>query len=570
MSEETTMSGDAGGGRSGFILRSSAIMAAGVMVSRVLGFVKTYFLGMALGGSVTVSANAYYAGNALPLNLWLLIGGGALNAILVPAVVRAMKLPDRGNDYMSRLLTLVMTFSFIATVLCMLASPLLLTLMNGGIAGETHTLALVFTLWLMPQIFFSGLLVVLGHILNAHESFGPYSWAPVVNNLITIAGAGLFVVLFGSATGITTAAEWSMPMIAVLCGFTTLGTLGQAAVLYPVTRKIGLRLHLSFRFRGLGLRKLATIGSWSLGMLILGQLGAWSSRWAAAKGANAAEAAQQAGSLADAARFPGYMGLDNSYAIFMLPQGLIAVTLVTAIFPSISRLAADDRKADIRRGFRRTERMLQVAIVFCAVALMVVAAPLLWVVIGGTTQAQSEATAWILRAFLLGLVGFSSSYLVKRVFYAYEDARTPFRMQIPVTAISIGGSALALSPLVPPQFAVAVAALGSALATYAGWALGLFFMRRRLGPDPQRRAGMLLFGKLVPAAVVAGAAGWGVLQLLDDLVWSVRPGAVLGGLVAGAVMAVVYGLVCLLLRVAEVKELLSMVTRRLPSGRRSR
>ncbi|MGA8788595.1 MAG: lipid II flippase MurJ, partial [Paenarthrobacter sp.] len=82
--------------------RSSAIMAAGTLVSRFLGFAKTWMLGAALGLGSTVN-DTFINANNLPNLIFLLVAGGVFNAVLVPQIIKASKAPDRGADYISRL-----------------------------------------------------------------------------------------------------------------------------------------------------------------------------------------------------------------------------------------------------------------------------------------------------------------------------------------------------------------------------------------------------------------------------------------------------------------------------------
>src|SRR5690625_1007959 len=100
------------------LLQASVLMASGSVVSRLLGFVRNFMFGAILAGSMSAAANAFSAANTLPNTIWILVGGGTLNAILVPAIVRAVKRPDRGSDYISRLMTLVAAAALGMTALC--------------------------------------------------------------------------------------------------------------------------------------------------------------------------------------------------------------------------------------------------------------------------------------------------------------------------------------------------------------------------------------------------------------------------------------------------------------------
>src|SRR5699024_11112947 len=397
------------------LLRASAVMAAGSMISRLLGFVRNFLFGAILGGSMSAAANAFSAANTLPNTIWLLVGGGTLNAILVPAIVRAVKRPDRGSDYISRLMTLVAVASLAVTVICLVAVPLLLTLTSGVLPPTTYALAVQLGYWMMPQIFFSALYVMCGQLLNAHDSFGPYQWAPVFNNLVAIIGAALFLGLWGT---VGDPSLWTLEMIVAMAAINVGGSAAQVVFLFWYVKKLDLRLRPKWGLRGLGLGKLSRIGLWSLAMLGLGQLGIWASRWATGGAVRMTE--QHQGEPELAARYPALLTMEWAYLAFMIPQAIIAVTLVTAAFPAISRSAADDDHAGALARYSRTNRMLAVPMMLCTAVFIALSGPIMWVIGGGTGETAARANGTVLVAYMLGLVPFASLYLIKRVFYAYE------------------------------------------------------------------------------------------------------------------------------------------------------
>lgn len=543
------------------LLRASVVMAAGSMISRVLGFVRNFLFGAILGGSMSSAANAFSAANTLPNTIWLLVGGGTLNAILVPAIVRAVKRPDRGSDYVSRLMTLVAAISLGVTAVCLVAVPLLLTLTSGLLPPETYALAIQLGYWMMPQIFFSALYVMCGQLLNAHDSFGPYQWAPVVNNLVGIVGAAIFLGLWGT---VGDPSVWTMSMIVAMAVINVGGSAAQVLFLFWYVERLDLRLRPAWGLRGLGLGTLSRIGLWSLAMLGLGQLGIWASRWATGGAVRMTERYQGQPELA--ARYPALLTMEWAYLAFMIPQGIIAVTLVTAAFPSISRSAADDDHAGALARYSETNRLLAVPMMLCTAVFIALAAPIMWVIGGGTGEIAARANGTVLVAYMLGLVPFASLYLIKRVFFAYEDARTPFLAQVPIAVITVASVPIILTSVDPSRAAMAAAGATS-LGSLAAWLLAMTLLRRhasRRGTEPPSAvAGMLLFARLAVAALLSWAVGTGLVALAGDLFWVHRGMAVLLGALVAAVMTAVFAAVAYLLRVAEVRRLVRTVGRRL-------
>ena len=192
-------------------------MAAGTLVSRFLGFGKTWMLGAALGLSSTVN-DTFINANNLPNLIFLLVAGGVFNAVLVPQIIKASKAPDRGADYISRLLTLAVLLLLGLTALVTLAAPLIIDLTTQGYSPQQKALAIAFAFWCLPQIFFYGLYALLTQVLNANGAFGPAMWAPILNNLVAIGGLGMFIWIYGAnEINPHTLDNWG-PSQTLLCG----------------------------------------------------------------------------------------------------------------------------------------------------------------------------------------------------------------------------------------------------------------------------------------------------------------------------------------------------------------
>ncbi|MCT1429447.1 murein biosynthesis integral membrane protein MurJ [Brachybacterium muris] len=542
------------------LMRASVLMASGSIVSRLLGFVRNYLFGAILAGSMSAAANAFSAANTLPNTIWILVGGGTLNAILVPAIVRAVKRPDRGSDYISRLMTLVAAFALGVTVVCMVAVPVLLVLTSGVLPPVTYALAIQLGLWMMPQIFFSALYVMCGQLLNAHDSFGPYQWAPVLNNLVGILGAAIFLGIWGT---VGEPEQWTMTMVAAMAAINVGGSAAQVLFLFWFVKKLDLRLRPRWGFRGLGLGKLSRIGLWTLAMLGLGQVGIWASRWATGGAVRAAELLKDQPEAA--ARYPALLTMEWAYMAFMIPQGIIAVTLVTATFPAISRNAAEGEHRAALERYGETNRLLAVPMVLCTAVFVALAGPIMWVIGGGTGEVGARANGTVLVAYMLGLVPFASLYLMKRVFYAYEDARTPFLMQIPIAVVTLASVPLILT-VVDPRYAAMAAAGATSLGNLVAWLTGYRMLRKQAGAlqveTPSLSKGAVVLAKLVAAGVLAWAVGTGLVMLVEEAIWSHRLMAVLLGGVIGVVMTAVFVGAGWLLRVDEVRWVVGIVQRR--------
>lgn len=303
-------------------------------------------------------------------------------------------------------------------------------------------------------------------------------------------------------------------------------------------------------------------------MLALGQLALWAGRWSAG---GAIHEAEKAAHTPQAGLYPGLGTMDWAYMVFMIPQGILAVTLVTAAFPSISRSASEGDHDRALHRYQETNRVLAVPMVLCTAVFVALAGPVMWVIDGGASQGSAERSAWVLVGYMLGLVPFSANYLTKRAFYAYEDARAPFFMQIPTTALPLLGIVPVLL-FVAPQWQAATAAFVVSLGNVAGWAYGQWMLRRRaqeLGAHmhgPAHTA--MVMGRLLLSAAVAYLVGLGLVTLLGQAMWTNRILTVVLGMVVGIVITAVFAAVAWALRVDEVRSLVATVRTRLPGGAR--
>ncbi|WP_258934252.1 MATE family efflux transporter [Nesterenkonia pannonica] len=202
------------------VAAASTIMAAGTMVSRVLGFVRSMLLAVAIGGT-TLIVDVFERANTIPNSVYLLLVGGMFNMVLVPQLIKAAKKPDQGADYTSRLLTLSLVVMFVSTAVLTVCAYPILRLLTLGWSEPMLALGTSFALWTLPQVFFYGVYAVIGQILNANAKFGWYMWAPVLNNIVAITMLISYIVAFGQYSGEEEQlAEWTTTQTVILAGAT--------------------------------------------------------------------------------------------------------------------------------------------------------------------------------------------------------------------------------------------------------------------------------------------------------------------------------------------------------------
>jgi putative peptidoglycan lipid II flippase len=547
--------------------RSSAIMAAGTLVSRFLGFAKTWMLGAALGLGSTVN-DTFINANNLPNLIFLLVAGGVFNAVLVPQIIKASKAPDRGADYISRLLTLAVLVLLALTALVTLAAPLVIDLTTQGYSEQQKALAVTFAFWCLPQIFFYGLYAMLTQVLNAHGAFGPAMWAPILNNLVAIAGLGMFIWILGAnITNPHTVDNWGPTQTFLIAGFSTFGVIAQTAILLIPVFRLRLGLRPRFGWRGVGLGQAAKLSVWTLATAAVGQLAfLYVMRIATIPGAERLRLSN-AGNTVAAAVLPGNAVLEVASQLYLLPHSIIALSLATVLFNRMTRASQDGNKGELRDALSHGLRTMAVATVFGALALFALAGPLGMFFSGGNPQ-DGVMLAQTLTILALSTPFLSANFMMSRVFYANEDARTPLYVQLWLAVIYVVG-AFFIQFLPVGQIIYAIAILYT-LGNILSVVISVMFLRRLLGHlDGPRIANSYI--RMGYAGLGSALAGAGALWLLgsyraDGFAWSSRPAALVTVIVVGPVMLLAYLVLLRVFHVTELRDLLRPLMGRLGRG----
>ncbi|BDZ39966.1 murein biosynthesis integral membrane protein MurJ [Microbacterium suwonense] len=533
--------------------RASAILGAGTLVSRITGLVRTIVLVAAIG-SFGRPADAFAVANQLPNNVFTIIQTGILTAVIIPQIVKSAVHSDGGRAYISKLFTLGTVVFLGATVLAMLFAPQLVVLYAEKFTPDQLAMGTAFAYWCLPQIFFYGLYALIGETLNAKRVFGPYTWTPVANNVISIIGFLVFIALFGGNR--SDMLTWDPSMIAVIGGTATLGIAVQAALLLFAWRATGLRLRPDFRWRGVGLGQVGTLAGWTFLMVIAGQI---------------AGLIQTRVVTAASGEHPSTALMMAAWLVFMLPYSIFAISIGTPYFTQIAEHAAADRHEEVRGDVARCMRVVALFVLGSGVALAVASVPATRIFTDNPAQAIQAAP--VLICYLVGLVPLSLLFIVQRTFYAYGDTRTPFLFTLVQVALIIGFSLLAAAVAPLDQLAAAVA-LGQSVAGLVQTVIAIWILRNRLGGLELPRT-LLSLLRFAIAAVPAGFAGWGTFLLLgagagwtagqtgstfvDKLLGAVGTGVI------GLVAVVVYAVVLIVIRAPELSAATGLVKRFLPS-----
>jgi putative peptidoglycan lipid II flippase len=532
------------------LVSASMLMAAGTALSRVMGFFRLMLL-VYLFGNGTRQAEMFTIATNVPNSMYILLAGGVLNTVLVPQIVRAIRGDaDRGEAYTNRIMTAGLIGLGLITLLLTLAVPWIIWLYSAPGWKSPHLAAqyesmIMLGYYCMPQVIFYGVYVLTGQVLNARDRFGPMMWAPIANNVVSIIVLLMYLVVFERTS---TGAPFTSGQELLLGFGSTLGIAAQAAVLIPFLRASGYRYRPRFDFKHTGLGKTFRLAKWTLGFVLVTQ-------------AALVVVSKLASSATVGGKGAGLTAYSNAYAMWILPHSLITVSLATAMLPTASRLAAAGDLPAVASEAMRAIRLAVTALLPAAVAFLVLGLPLAHLIFGfGQGAKDASYVGGALMALAIGLVPFTVQYVCLRAFYALEDTRTTFFLQCLIAGTNVVLGIAAVLLLDNPALVATGLAFSYSVAYLVGLPVSFSVLRRKL-PDLDSeelvRHCVRLLIAVIPAAIAAWLISWAVMTQSDSKVV-----LALGLAFAGLVAVGLFFLMARLIRIHEVREIMTTVLRR--------
>lgn len=515
------------------LTRSAGIVAAGTLVSRVLGAGRDAVFAACFPVDAT---DAFFVAFTIPNALRGLLADGAVSSAFIPTYtdVRAKEGDEAAKTFYARLSGAMLAVLALVSVAGVVAAPALVTAYAEGYADDPELFATTVTLTriVFPYIFFMGAAALGTGILNAHQRFAVPALAPALLNVALIAAPFVLV---------APAAALGLPPIASLAIAAIAGGVLQMVAQWPALARLGAfsmpRIALSDpRVR----RALALLGPLAIGLGIY-QVNVMLSRL-----------------------FTSYLPAGaQSYLYYgqrlvEIPQGMFALAIASAALPTLADLHSRGQTEELKKVFSFALRSSLFVGVPATVLLVALAEPIVSVLFqrGAFDRHDALETARSLAWQGAGVWAIACVRVVVPMFYAHGDTRTPLAGSA-TNLVAFVGLALALrGAMGHAGIAVAISAAGVVQLLVL-----MVLLRRKLG-----RLGLGAVaksaGRIGVGALAMGAAGLGVAQLGQ---WArggndLRNLAVLAA--AGLAATAAYAIVLRLFRAPELDDLVAALRRR--------
>lgn len=468
------------------LIRRTSLVSVMTLLSRILGLVRDVVLARYFGASLVM--DAFLVANRIPNMLRRFFAEGAFSQGFIPVMSRYRE--RHGHDDAREFVDAVAgTFGivlFIVTLIGVVLAPILVLVVAPGFIGdggdfELATLMLRFT---FPYLLFVSLTAFAGGILNTYGRFAVPAFTPVILN----------VVLIAFAIGVSPQLEQPGMALAYAVFF---AGVAQLAFQIPFLQRIGTLPRPRWRPAHEGVRRVvrlmipAIFGSSVaqinvlLGGIIASMLGVGSISY-----------------------------LYYSDRLMEFPLGLFGIALATVTLPYLSRLWANNDRDDFSRTVDWSLRLAMLVSLPAATGLFLLAEPLIATIFfrGEFDANDVHMTALALRAYAVGLVGFSAVKILAPAFFAREDTRTPVRIALIALAVNLVLSVVLAWYLTKSGFSGPHA--GLAAATSVAAVLNALLLYRGLRRDGALRHGPG-WGSLLAQVALANVCLWWMLRWLE-------------------------------------------------------
>jgi putative peptidoglycan lipid II flippase len=403
--------------------RSASVMFAGTLLSRLSGVVRNLLI-LQLG--FTALSDAYGIANSTPNMVFELVAGGVLSAVLIPLFTALeAKNTRRARDGINAIVTLAGVALAVAVALVLVAAPAIMWFyFRKPAVHEQRELATLLLRMFAPQIAMYGFVTISTAALNARRRFGAPMFAPIFNNLTMIVVLIWALKILSRLTKNMATSDSFATLRAVrgdtslklLFGFgTTMGVVSMAVALIPAIHASGIRWSWHWEPRHPAVRELLRLSSWTIGYVVANQIALF---YVNSLLTNSAEKGLQT-------------AYNNAYTtFFLLPHGLFAVSIMTALQPGLARAFLDRKRALFRAELSKGIRTTLAIMIPSAVGYLVLSPSIADLVQSAIPRRFNAANAAllsdVLQAFVLGLPAFSVYLLLMNALKAMRNTKATF------------------------------------------------------------------------------------------------------------------------------------------------
>lgn len=465
--------------KTGGIAKAAGTIMVAMALSRLFGYVRDVVIYTTFGQDFRT--DAYNAAFSIPDFLYYLLVGGALSSAFIPVFSSylATNQEEDGWEVVSTIFNIVMVLMIIGIILGLIFTPQLIALLVPGFTGEAFDLAVLLTRVMFAQSFFMALSGISQGILHSYKHF----FAPALGSVLYNLGIIIIGILLMNRLGIL---GFSIGVV--------MGAMLNFLVQVPALIKIGIRYKPIVNLNHPGVKKIFTLILPVFIGLSVTHLNLFVNQY-----------------LASSLSYGMISALRAAQRIMQLPIGVFAIAVAVAVFPTLTGHAARKEEKEFKATMSLGVRTVIFITLPAAVGLIALRVPIIRAMFqqGQFTPENTEATAFALLFYSLGLIGYSAQQVLNRAFYALQDTKSPVTIGVITIIINIVLNFALIKPLGHGGLALAYSIAG-----LVNMVLLLYFLRNKIGHIDGREM-LRSFSKTLIASLIMGAIVYLTVYLFE-------------------------------------------------------
>ncbi len=405
--------------------KTAVLLMLITILMKILGFTREITLSYFYGTSNI--SDAYLISLTIPGVIFAFIGTGIATSY-IPMYSNIVNEKDikSADRFTNNIINFILIICTLIVIIVLFFTEPIVQLFASGFEGGILELAVKFTRISILGIYFTGLTYVLNGYLHYNNNFAIPALMSIPFNLINI----LSIIL-------------SVRLSSLILPFGSVVAMAfQLLFIIPFVYKKGYRYRFILDKHDEYLKKMIYL---SLPVIIgvsVNQINVLVDR-----------------TLASKVAIGGISALNYSNRLIMFIQGLLVTTIATAMYPMISKMAAEDNIDGMKKSVSEAINSISLLVIPATIGAMLFAEPVVKLLFGrGAFDPRAiSMTSDALFYYSMGMIGFGLREILSRAFYSLQDTKTPMinaaiamAMNIVLNIIlskymGIGGLALATS-----------------------------------------------------------------------------------------------------------------------------
>jgi len=500
--------------------KTAIIIMIITIFSKVFGFFRELVLSYFYGASAI--SDAYLISLTIPAVIFSFVGTG-LSTGFIPmfSQIREKHGDEAANKFTSNIVNILLLISTVLVVLGLIFTEPIVKLFASGFKGETLAMAIRFTKLSLIGIYFTGTTYIYSAYLQLNNRFLTPALIGVPYNIIIIVAIAI------SAN--------RDPLFLILGS--VIATASQLFILIPSIKKTGYKHNFNINFKDEHLKNLMFIALPVIVGVSVNQINTLVDR-----------------TIASGLVVGGISALNYANRLNGFVQGLIVAPVATVLYPSISKMAANDNLRGLKTAINEAMNSISILIMPITVGAMIFAEPIVKLLFGrGAFDANAIAlTTSALVFYSIGMIGFGLRDILSRAFYSQQDTKTPM----------INGSIavimnIVLNIVLSRYLGIGGLALATSISAIFSTGLLILNLRRKIGALGLKKT-VTTFAKIMVASLLMGLIAWLVYRFFAGRI--VEEFALILAIVAGALA---YFGIILNLKIDEVDSMINLIKTRL-------